>query len=99
MCKYKFYNAIKKTMYRKFNELDVVERNDGDDLYLHYKDEEYAQILIEKKSGHIYYFYGLSAKFFKIIRIGMTDFEVLLSTWVEDTFQTKVNHIYVYGRT
>ncbi len=37
MSKEEYYSKIKKIVYRKFDELEVVERNDGDDIYLHYK--------------------------------------------------------------
>jgi len=44
MSKEEYYSKIKKIIYRKFDELEVVKRNRGNNLYLRYKNEEYAQI-------------------------------------------------------
>ena len=97
MNKEKFYTGIKNTLYRKFNKLDVVERNDCDTLYLGYKNDEYAEIVIDKKSGEVYYYYdeydGFASKIYDIIRLGLPDFEVILGRWIEDTFKIKVEHI------
>ncbi len=93
MDKQKFYAGIKNIIYRKFNELEEIERDKGNYVYLRYKNEEFTQILIEKKSGNVHYSYRVADKIYKMIRLERADFEVLLSTWVEDTFQIKVNHI------
>jgi hypothetical protein len=94
MSKEEYYSKIKRFVYRKFDELEVTERNKRNDLYLHYKNNEYAEILIKKKSGEVYYNYNyeLSDKFFMTINLEKVDFEILLGRWVEDTFQMKVNH-------
>jgi hypothetical protein len=92
MSKEEYYSKIKKLIYRKFDELEVVERNDGNTLYLRYKNKGYAEILIKKISGEVYYNYEFRIKFFKIIHLEMVDFEFLLKRWVEDTFQMKVRH-------
>jgi len=92
MSKEKYYNKIKRFVYRKFEDLEVAERNDGNDLYLHYKNKQYGEILIKKISGEVYYNYEFNDKFFKIINLEKVDFEILLGRWVEDTFQMKVNH-------
>ena len=92
MSKEEYYSKIKRFVYRKFDELEVTERNDYDTLVLH--NEDYYEILIEKKSGFVYYSYRLSNKIYKTIRLEETDFEILLKSWVEETFQVKVKHIY-----
>ena len=92
MSKEEYYSKIKRFVYRKFDELEVTERNDYDTLVLH--NEDYYEILIEKKSGFVYYSYRLSNKIYKTIPLEETDFELLLKRWVEDTFQVKVKHIY-----
>ena len=94
MSKEKYYNKIKRFVYRKFEDLEVAERNDGNDLYLHYKNKQYGEILIKKISGEVYYDYEFKDKFFKIINLEKVDFEILLGRWVEDTFQMKVNHTF-----
>jgi len=94
MCKYKFYNAIKKIIHRKFNELEVVGRNNGNDLHLHYKYDNHAKILIKKKSGNVYYYYGFKSKIINMIPMEQRDFEVLLKRWVEDSHQMKVKAVY-----
>jgi len=93
MSKEQYYNKIKVFIYRHFNELKVAKRNDGDDIYLHYKNNRYAEILIKKKSGEVYYNYEFRDKICKLIRLKKVDFEILLSKWVEDTFQMKVKTI------
>jgi len=93
MSKEQYYNKIKIFIYRKFEELEVVERDKGNVLYIRYNNEIYAQILIEKKSGKVYYSYRLSKKMYKIIPLETTDFEILLKRWVEDTFKIKVINI------
>ena len=90
MSKEQYYNKIKKFVYRRFDELEVVERNDGNTLYLRYKNNGHAEILIKKISGDVYYHYEFKDKFFKIIKLEKVDFEILLGRWVEDTFQMKV---------
>ena len=94
MSKEEYYSKIKRYIYRKFKELEVVERDNGNVLYIRYNNEIYAQILIEKKSGFVYYSYRLSNKIYKTIRLEETDFEIFLKSWVEETFQVKVKHIY-----
>ena len=94
MSKEEYYSKIKKIVYRKFDELEVVERNKRNDLYLRYKNKGYAEILIKKISGEVYYDYEFKDKFFKIINLEKVDFEILLGRWVEDTFQMKVNHTF-----
>jgi len=93
MNKEKLYGGIKKTMYRKFNKLEMVERNDGDTLYLGYKNDEYAEIVIDKKSGEVYYHFEYKNKICNMIGVNQVDFEVLLGRWIEDTFKIKVEHI------
>ena len=93
MSKEEYYSKIKRYIYRKFKELEVVERDNGNVLYIRYNNEIYAQILIEKKSGKVYYSYRLSKKMYKIIPLETTDFELFLSKWIENTFQVKVKQI------
>ena len=90
MSKEEYYSKIKRFVYRKFEDLEVVKSNDGNNIYLHYKNEEYAQILAEKKSGELIYHYSFANKIIKPIPMAMLDFEILLKRWVEDTFQIKV---------
>lgn len=87
MSKDKFYIAIKKTLYRKFTELEVSKLNEGKYIYFHYKNEKLSQILITKTSGTIYYNFGFRKKITKQIPIDERDFEVLLERWVEDAYQ------------
>ncbi len=93
MSKEKYYNKIKRFIYKRFNELELIERNNGEYLYLRYKNEEYAQIKINKKSGRVLYYFRFRNKICKTISLEKTDFEILLSKWVEDTFQMKVKTI------
>ncbi len=90
MSKEKYYNKIKRFIYQRFNELELIERNNGEYLYLRYKNEEYAQIKINKKSGRVLYYFRFRNKICKTISLEKTDFEILLSKWVEDTFQIKM---------
>lgn len=89
MCKEKFYARIKHTIYRKFNELELVERNDGNDLHFRYKDEEYPEIRVEKKPGELYYYTKFKDKITKQIPMSEDDFEVILNRWAEDKFKMK----------
>jgi hypothetical protein len=91
MSKEQYYNKIKKFVYRKFDELEVSKRNLGNDIFLHYNNAKYDQILIQKKSGYIYYQSKYRDKIIKPIALENVDFEILLKRWVEDTFQMKVN--------
>ena len=91
MSKEEYYSKIKKFVYRRFEELEVVKSNDGNNIYLHYKNEEYAQILAEKKSGELIYHYSFANKIIKPIPMAMHDFEILLKRWVEETFKMKVS--------
>jgi hypothetical protein len=90
MSKEQYYNKIKKFVYRKFEELELVERNNGNFLYLCYKNNEEAQIRINKKSGLVLYTKRFGDKINMIFRLEQIDFEILLSIWVEDTFKMKV---------
>jgi hypothetical protein len=92
MSKEEYYSKIKRFLYRKFEELELVERNNGNYLYLRYDNEEYAQIRIDKKSGRVFYSKRLRDKINKIFRLEEIDFKILLKSWVEDTFQIEVNH-------
>ena len=92
MSKEEYYSKIKRFVYKRFNELEVFESTDGKKILLHYKNKGYAEILIKKISGEVYYNYEFKDKFFKIIKLEKVDFEILLGRWVEDTFQMKVSH-------
>ena len=94
MSKEEYYSKIKRFVYKRFNELKVAKRNDGDDIYLHYKNKRYAEILIKKISGEVYYDYEFKDKICKLIRLKKADFEIILKRWVEDAFQMKVSHNY-----
>lgn len=85
-----YYNRIKRFVYGKFDELEVIELSEGNDLYLRYKDQEHAEIRIIKKVGIVYYSYKFSDKLKKYIRLERSDFVILLKRWVEETFQIKV---------
>jgi hypothetical protein len=93
MSKEEYYSKIKRFVYRKFNELEVVERNLGDALFLRYNNEPYAQIRINIKSGNVYYYRNFRNKFIKVIHMENSDFEILLGKWIEETFQIKVSDI------
>ena len=95
MSKEEYYNKIKRFIYKRFNELEVVERNDGNTLYLRYDNEEYAQIRINKKLGWISYSDRFRDKICKLIRLNQVDFEILLKSWAEETFQIKVINILI----
>ena len=90
MSKEEYYSKIKRFVYRRFDELEVVERNDGNTLYFHYDNEQYAQIRINKKLGWVFYSNRFRGKINKIFRLEQIDFEILLKSWVEDTFKIKV---------
>lgn len=93
MNKENYYNKIKKYIYRKFEELEVAERNDGNDLYLHYKNKQYCEIRLKKKLGELNYYYAFREKVIKLIPMEKRDFEIILSGWVEDTFKIKLKLI------
>lgn len=89
----KFYIAIKKTMYRKFNVLEAreIKINRRKILYLHYNNKEYAEVLIEITNGYVYYFYGFKENLSKMIGLNQADFEELFGRWIEDKYRLKVN--------
>ena len=89
MSKEEYYSKIKRFVYKRFNELEVIDRDNGNILYLRYKNEEYAQIKIDKNSGRVFYYKGFRDKINKIFRLEEIDFNILLKKWVEDTFQIK----------
>jgi hypothetical protein len=91
MSKEEYYNKIKRFVYKRFNELEVFESTDGKKILLHYKNNDYANILIKKEFGNVYYHYEFKDKFCKLIRLKKVDFEILLGRWVEDTFQMEVS--------
>ena len=93
MSKEEYYSKIKKWVYRKFEELELVERDNGNFLYLRHKNDEFVQIMIDKKSSLVYYYTKFRDKINKIVRLEQTDFEILLKRWVEDTFKIKVINI------
>ena len=97
MSKEEYYTKIKRHVYRKFDELEVSKRNDGNDIFLHYNNDEYAKILIQKNSGYVYYYSGFRNKIINPITLKIVDFEILLKQWVEDTFKMKVIDTYSCG--
>lgn len=94
MNKEKFYTGIKNTMYRKFERLEIVEHYNANILYLRFKHEKQAQIVIKTKSCNVYYYYRFKFKIDKLFPIQDNDFEILLKRWVEDKFKMKVNDIF-----
>ena len=95
MSKEEYYSKIKKVIYRKFNELEVIERDNGNDIYLRYKNDDYAKILVKRNSGEVIYCYRFRSKILKPIPIEKRDFEILLSRWAEDKFKIKANYILI----
>lgn len=91
MNKEKLYGGIKNILYRRFEKLKVVERDNGTVIYLRYNQGKHAEIVIKKRSCNVYYYYGFKSKLNKILPIEDTDFEVLLTRWIEERFQMKVN--------
>jgi len=95
MSKEQYYNKIKRYIYRKFDELEVI--NKGAYVYLRYKNDDYADILFRKELGYVYYYSGFKKKIINITRLETRDFEILLYRWIENTLQIKVNEIYSKG--
>ena len=93
MSKEEYYSKIKRFVYKRFNELEVIERSNVNYLYLRYNNNKYAEIAINKKTNNVYYDHKFRGKICKTISLENTDFEILLCKWVEDTFQMKVNAI------
>lgn len=94
MSKEEHYNKIKDWVYGKFDNLEVIESEYGDNIHLQYKNDKYAQIRIVKQSGSVYYYYKFGEKICNMIRFDKVDFEILLSRWVEEKFQMKVNETF-----
>lgn len=90
MSKEKYYDKIKRLVYRKFNELEVIDSSHGNDLYIRYKNDDYAQVLIAKTNGYVFYYYEFKDKICNMIQLEERDFKILLERWVQDTFQIKV---------
>ena len=90
MSKEEYYNKIKNWVYGKLNELHVYENVKENCIYLHYENDERAQIKIVKDGGIVYYNYEFSEKIKKYIKLEHADFIILLKRWIEDTFQVKV---------
>ncbi len=90
MSKEEYYSKIKKIVYRKFDELEVIHSSHNNDLYIRYKNDKYAQIVIGKTTGFIFYYYEFKDKICNIIQLETRDFKILLERWVQDTFQIKV---------
>lgn len=93
MRKEQYYNSIKRFVYRKFDELKVFQSNDGNVLYLHYKNDDDVQIRIYKNTRTVNCYFGFKIKIAKVISLNDADFEILLSRWIEDKFQIKVRNI------
>ena len=92
MSKEKYYNKIKRYIYRKFEELEVFESNDGNYLYLRYKHAEFAKIVVNKSLLKVSYYTGFRDKINKIVPLEKRDFEILLKRWIKDTFQMKMKN-------
>ena len=90
MSKEEYYSKIKRFVYRKFEELKVRKRNDGNDIYLNYNDAKYDQIIVNKNSGYVYYYSEYKNKICYMIGVNQVDFEILLKYWIEDTFKMEV---------
>ena len=90
MSKEEYYSKIKRFVYNRFNKLEVIERNDGNTLYLRYDNEQYAKIGIDKKLGWVLYSNRFRNNINKIFQLEEIDFEIFLKKWIEDTFQIKV---------
>ena len=86
-----YYNKIKRFFYKKFDRLEVIDIEYIVQIY--YKNEEYAEIIIKKDSGSVYYSYSFSNKTRKYFYLTTIDFENILKMWVEDKFKIKVNRV------
>ena len=94
MSKEEYYIKIKRFVYRKLDEMEVFKVNNGVDLSLRYKNSEFGQIYIDNESNWVVYKKKFGEKFTKIIGLEKRDFEILLKSWVEETFQMKVREIF-----
>ena len=92
-----YYNKIKAFVYRKFDKL-TIKKNvyNTSIMYLYYEKNAYYEIMIEKNTGKVIYYYGLENNINKIIPITRVDFQILLEKWINDKFQIKVSSISGY---
>jgi hypothetical protein len=90
MDKEEYYNKIKRFIYKRFNELEVIEHNNGNLIYLHYKNEGHVEVIIQKEFGSVLNYYKFRQKICKMVDLKVVDFEILLNRWVEDTLKIKV---------
>ena len=93
MDKEKSYKPIKRWIYRKFNELEVSEDHFTNIIYLHYKNDENAQVLIGKNLGKVFYHDKFRKKLYMYVPLEEKDFQILLKDWIEDTYHAKVDYI------
>ena len=94
MSKKEYYSKIKRFVYRRFDELEVVERDNGNILCFGYKNKGYAEIVIYKNSGRVFYSKRFRDKINKIFRFEEIDFKIFLKKWVEDKFKIKVTGVW-----
>lgn len=85
-------DETKKILYKWFNlKYDTYDKLERDgSIYLYYEGEEYAEIVIDKKREIIdYYIWSTFKEFWQIIPIKESEFENIMSEWVENTFGLK----------
>ena len=85
------YNGIKRWIYRKLNQLEVTERNDGKMLFL--RQGSYIQIIIIKDAGEVICMSPLYDKIHKLTPLKEIDVKIFVKMWVEETFNIEVKHI------
>ena len=87
----KLYNAIKRWIYRKLDELEPIEMLQPNTIFLGYKNDNKTQLKIAKTSGFVLYSRYFLNEIRKYISIKRDDFEIFLRCWVKDRYQMDVN--------
>lgn len=89
----KSYIQIRKWFYHKFDMLTFYATNEKINLY-DIEEDSVVRVYLINNEGEIFYYEDFMLDLVKIIPISISDFELFLTSWIEDKFKIKVINIH-----
>lgn len=89
----KSYIKIRKWFYHKFDMLTFYATNEKINLY-DIEEDSVVRVYLINNEGEIFYYEDFMLDLVKIIPISINDFELFLTSWIEDKFKIKVIKIH-----
>ena len=84
-------NKLEQIVFKYLDNQDFIKIERIDNVYfLNHERDGFAQIRYDKEGGHCFIYYGLIEEISSFFSLELSDSELLIADWVENTLQKKV---------